>query len=370
MAHMSKATAKQYLGSDQASQKAESYGSAHGVSSSDLKLGRTFQAAVAQAKSFVKLMNVRPLLCLMLAGCAHLSDDLPLEPLALAVERDAALAGPSLHFKDKQVSHERYSAALRELAAAARQGRRQLLELVQRRFELVELTGPMLVTSYYEPTVPGARARTARFSQALYALPPETLRGATRADIDGHHALDGNNLELAFVEPFDAFVLAVEGSGNVDFGDGKLALDYGGTNGQPHVRLGPFLPESARRNMPSMEAHLRALPPEGLRAILDKDPRYTYFQPRRGDGPKTKIGVAAVDGRTIAVDPSLPHGTVALLETTHPDGKLLRRLVLAEDTGGGIRGARVDLFWGRDEEAHQQAGLMKQRGRLYFLVPR
>jgi membrane-bound lytic murein transglycosylase A len=306
----------------------------------------------------------------LLAGCAHLDDDLPLPPLAQAVERDAALPGGALRFGEKEIARERHAAALRELAAAARKGRRELLQLVRERFELVELAGPMLVTSYYEPTVPGARARSDRFTQPLYGLPPEEVRGSSRAQIDGQGVLAGRGLELAWVDPFDAFVLQVEGSGTVDFGTEKLALDFAGTNGQPHVRLGPFLPEKARRDMPSMEAHMRALPPSELRALLDKDPRYTYFQPRRGEGPRTKLGVAAVDGRTIAVDPSLPHGAAALLVTTRPDGKPLRRLVLAEDTGGGIRGARVDLFWGRDDEARRQAGLMKQRGRLFFLVPR
>jgi membrane-bound lytic murein transglycosylase A len=313
---------------------------------------------------------MRVLLLLALAGCAHLADDLPLEPLARAAERDAALPGGPLSFGRKQVARERYAAALKELAAAARKGRRELLDLVRDRFELVELVGPMLVTSYYEPTVPGVHQRTDRFSQALYALPPAELRASTRAEIDGLNVLAGKGLELAWVDPFDAFVLQVEGSGQVDFGDGKLALDFAGSNGQPHVRLGPFLPVAARRDMPAMEGYMRSLPSAELRTLLDKDPRYTFFQPRTGDGPRTKLGVAAVDGRTIAVDPALPHGTAALLSTTRPDGKPLVRLVLAEDTGGGIRGPRVDLFWGRDGEARKQAGLMKQRGRLYFLVPR
>jgi membrane-bound lytic murein transglycosylase A len=49
----------------------------------------------------------------------------------------------------------------------------------------------------------------------------------------------------------------------------------------------------------------------------------------------------------------------------------LSRFVLNQDTGGAIRGAgRVDLFWGRGEQAAFAAGLMRQPGRLYFLVPR
>jgi membrane-bound lytic murein transglycosylase A len=281
--------------------------------------------------------------------------------------------GPAtLELGPRHVTRERYAAALRELAAAARAG--NLAQLLATRFEPVELAGPMLVTAYYEPTVPGAHARTDRFTQPLYSLPPPPLRQGSRGELDqgdGHGLLDGRGLELAWVDPFDAFVLQVEGSGRVDFGGGEvLALDFAGTNGQPHVRLGPFLPESARRDMQTMETYLRAQSPADMRAILARDPRYTFFQPRIGEGPRTKLGVAAVDGRTIAVDPALPHGVAALLETTRPDGKPLRRVVLAEDTGGGIRGARVDLFWGRDEEARRQAGLMKQRGRLFFLIPK
>jgi len=316
---------------------------------------------------------------LVMVGCAHapyLDDDLPLEPLARAAERDAALVAKGagmLDFGARQVTRERYAASLRELAAAARAGRRPLLELVRKKFDTVELTGPMLVTAYYEPTIPGAASHSARFTQPLYSLPPLEQRSAARAEIDGgdgHGVLDGRGLELCWVDPFDAFVLQVEGSGRVDLGGELLALDFAGTNGRPHVRLGPLLPPPARRDMPSMESYLRSLPPAEMRAMIANDPRYTFFQRRIGEGPKTKLGVAAVDGRTIAVDPALPHGAAALLETTDPDGKPLRRIVLAEDTGGGIQGARVDLFWGRDDEARRQAGLMKQRGRLFYLVPR
>ena len=49
----------------------------------------------------------------------------------------------------------------------------------------------------------------------------------------------------------------------------------------------------------------------------------------------------------------------------------LRRFVLNQDRGGAIRGAgRADFFWGRGEEAATRAGLMKQPGRLFFLVPK
>ncbi len=49
----------------------------------------------------------------------------------------------------------------------------------------------------------------------------------------------------------------------------------------------------------------------------------------------------------------------------------LRRFVLNQDTGGAIKGAgRADFFWGRGNDAAFTAGLMKQPGRMIFLVPK
>jgi membrane-bound lytic murein transglycosylase A len=45
--------------------------------------------------------------------------------------------------------------------------------------------------------------------------------------------------------------------------------------------------------------------------------------------------------------------------------------MLAQDTGGAIRGAvRADFFWGFGEEAGQSAGRMRQSGRMWILYPR
>mgnify|MGYP002390230651 CR=1 FL=1 len=77
-------------------------------------------------------------------------------------------------------------------------------------------------------------------------------------------------------------------------------------------------------------------------------------------------------GGSIAVDPRhIPLGTPVLLSATLPGSdKPLNRLVVAQDTGGAIRGPiRADYFWGLGPEAGRQAGLMKQQGRLWLLWP-
>ena len=90
------------------------------------------------------------------------------------------------------------------------------------------------------------------------------------------------------------------------------------------------------------------------------------------EGPPGSLNVPLTAGRSIAVDPRhVPRGALMFLSTTHPaDGSPLRRLVMAQDTGAAITGAvRADLFWGSGPQAETNAGLMKQRGRLWLLVP-
>ena len=58
-----------------------------------------------------------------------------------------------------------------------------------------------------------------------------------------------------------------------------------------------------------------------------------------------------------------------------PDGsdgsRPFSRFVLNQDTGGAIRGpGRVDLFFGRGDEAGELAGQTKHLGSLYFLLPK
>ena len=51
-------------------------------------------------------------------------------------------------------------------------------------------------------------------------------------------------------------------------------------------------------------------------------------------------------------------------------GDRIQRLVVAQDTGGAIKGAvRGDFFWGYGKQAEQYAGRMKSRGEYYLLLP-
>ena len=79
----------------------------------------------------------------------------------------------------------------------------------------------------------------------------------------------------------------------------------------------------------------------------------------------------------MAIDASvLPLGAPFWIDTTWPSGtdkagQPLRRLMIAQDVGGAIKGAvRGDLFWGTGGQALEVAGRLKQPGRYFILLPK
>ena len=75
----------------------------------------------------------------------------------------------------------------------------------------------------------------------------------------------------------------------------------------------------------------------------------------------------------MAIDPKfVPLGAPVFLSTTEPNSKKpIKRLVVAQDTGGAIKGGvRADFFWGAGFEAGAKAGAMKQTGKIWVLLPK
>ncbi len=108
------------------------------------------------------------------------------------------------------------------------------------------------------------------------------------------------------------------------------------------------------------------------------NPSFVFFRELSGDGPVGAQGVALTPGRSLAVDRRfVPLGVPVWLDITAPSAdpaapdRALRRLVIAQDTGGAITGpVRGDVFWGFGVEAAAVAGRMKHPGRYYLLLPR
>jgi membrane-bound lytic murein transglycosylase A len=237
------------------------------------------------------------------------------------------------------------------------------------------------MTGYFEPQLRGRRMPDERFRTPLHALPPEPpgAGAPTRAAIEAG-ALFGRGLELVWLaEPWEAFFLQIQGSGRVLLEDGSvLRLGYAGQNGHPYVPVGRLLIASgaiAREEM-SMQAILawmRLEGPESANALMRANPSYVYFRTVEGlrpsQGPLGAQGVPLTPRRSIAVDPDfIPLGAPVYVATR--DGAH-RRLTVAQDVGGAIRGpARADLFHGWEEGAAEAAGRQRDPVLLFLLLPR
>ncbi len=263
-----------------------------------------------------------------------------------------------------------------------------------------------MITGYYEPLLKGGRVKTQRFRYPLYAAPDDMLhidlgaaypqlkdlrlRGRlqgkrvvpyySRAEIDdGTGAFKGR--ELYWVEnEVELFFLQIQGSGRIELADGaQIKVGYAEQNGHPYVSIGKKLVEMDELKLE--EASMQGIKawakknPNKLTALLDQNPSYVFFRelPEGLSAPLGALGVPLTNEYSIAVDPrTIPLGAPVFLATTYPNNSApLNRLMLAQDTGGAIKGAvRADFFWGFGESAGMQAGKMKQQGRLWVLFPK
>lgn len=237
---------------------------------------------------------------------------------------------------------------------------------------------PSLITGYYEPELPARLMPEGAFVHPLYRLPADP--GLTHAQIRAG-GLAGQGLEIAYLaDPVDAFFLQVQGSGRLRLPDGTvLRLGYAGKNGHPYRSLGKEmvargLIAAADISADAIRAWLAAHPDQ-VTDLLLTNPSYVYFRVIHDlspdDGPIGTAGVPLTAGLSLAVDPAfIPLGAIVVLDTVI-DAVPVTRLMVAQDTGGVIKGAqRADLFFGTGDLAGVQAGRQNAPGRLTVLLPR
>jgi membrane-bound lytic murein transglycosylase A len=263
-----------------------------------------------------------------------------------------------------------------------------------------------LITGYYEPVIRGSREKKNQFQYPLYTRPDDLLtvdlasvypelankrvRGRlvgnkvipyfTRGEIDSELSpLVGREL-LWGDDPIEIFFLQIQGSGMVKFDNGeKLHIGYADQNGQAYQSIGRLLID--RGEISADKASMQGIKdwgkrnPGKLKEILNANPSYVFFRelPPGLPGPLGALGTPILPERVVAVDTHfVPLGAPVFLSTTYPNSnKSLARLMMAQDTGGAIKGGvRADFFWGPGIEAGKQAGAMKQSGKIWVLLPK
>ena len=156
-----------------------------------------------------------------------------------------------------------------------------------------------------------------------------------------------------------------------------IRLGYAGQNGHVYYAIGRELIargalEKEAVSLQSIREWLNANPDQADE-IMNTNASYVFFQELKEDGPKGGEGVALTAGRSLAVDHSLMAYGLPIwadIEEPVPGAGPIRRMMVAQDTGGAIRGpVRGDVFWGHGARAEQLAGPMKSSGRYWVLLP-
>lgn len=238
-----------------------------------------------------------------------------------------------------------------------------------------------MFTGYYLPELHGSRVRSARYDVPIYRMPSGGLRNFSRAQIKAG-ALEGKGLELLWVDNYiDAFFMEIQGSGRVVMEDGSIVgLGFAGGNGHEYYAIGKTLVNNgeiakADISMQTIRAWIEQHAVEGEQLMLS-NASYVYFRYTPVDpnvGPAGAMAVPLTAQHSLAIDnKNLPYGVPIWLDADHPvQGKRLHRLLMAQDTGGAIKGViRGDVYWGQGAEAGQMAGPMKSKGHYFLLVPR
>ncbi|MDL2285231.1 MltA domain-containing protein [Desulfovibrio sp. OttesenSCG-928-F07] len=250
-------------------------------------------------------------------------------------------------------------------------------------FTWLRLTPEFGFTGYYEPTIRADSHPGPIYRYPIYAMPKDLKPGKQYLDrhsIDRKQALAGKGLELAWVaDDIDIFFLQIQGSGRLVYPDGKVRhVLYAGKNGHAYVPLGRVMRERGllepdNVNMNSIRTCLNENP-SIKDELLDTNPSYVFFR-LEDDGPVGSMGRILTPRVSLAIDPRvLPYGSLLFFNVDLPDqfgvhNRNTQALALPQDSGGAIKGRRIDLFMGAGNEAEHVAGHLNSEGTVYILMP-
>lgn len=240
-------------------------------------------------------------------------------------------------------------------------------------------------TAYYEPDLRGSKAPSRRFTIPIYRKPPDLQAGQpylTRAEIE-NGALRGKGLEIAWVEdPIGLFEMQIQGGGRIALSEGgSLRLGFDGTNNRPYTAIGKVLADEGaiprdQVTAQSIRKWLQANP-QRSRDVMRRNERYVFFKDTKGAGPVGAQGVTLTSGRSLAIDAAvMPYGVPVWVDTMRPGAAggartPYRRLMVAQDTGGDIKGpGRGDIYLGSGNAIGDIAGRFNSGGRMFLLLPK
>lgn len=230
-------------------------------------------------------------------------------------------------------------------------------------------------TGYYSPVIAGCRKQSATCNEPIMGVPTNgtNYKGVAKKDIVNKKI----GRILYWANMVDVQNLQIQGSGMLKLEDGSLVkLNFAAVNDMPFKSIGGQLQERGIKPAGGYSAdavwtHLKQNP-KLAKEVIYNNPRYVYFYESPQHSVIGKLGTPLSKIRSVAMDDSLyTLGLPVYVNTTLSDGRPFNRLMIAQDTGGAIKGwIRADIFFGSGDEAYKVAHGQHSQGQMFILMPK
>lgn len=256
-----------------------------------------------------------------------------------------------------------------------------------------------LLTGYYEPQLNGSLVKTSTFKYPIYETPDDLIivdLSSIYPDLKNYRLrgrLEGNKLVPYYTRKetksehmnarvicytdskLDLFFLEIQGSGRVTLTNGDtIFVGYANQNGHRYRAIGRYLVKiNALKieevSLQSIRAWL-VKHPQRMDEVLNYNDSVVYFKEKKKSASGA-LGLCLTPTRSIAVDRQyIPLGSMLYLSADIKN-KSVSKVVVAQDTGGAIKGAiRADMFLGYGNEARETAGELKSPLKLWIFLPK
>ncbi len=279
-------------------------------------------------------------------------------------------------------------------------------ELLVKNFRWFELIPSPLFTGYYEPLVEASLKPRPDYPYPIYGIPKDLKKADlgqfhprwkgeiliyriengyikpyyTREEIEKLGVLKDKAKKIGWVKNLaDLYFLQIQGSGRLILPDGRVIhIGFAGKNGRQFTSIRKILIESGimtpgEVSMENIKKYFEKHP-KIMEQIIYQDPSYVFFR-LLPDGPYGAMNKKLTPYVSLATDPSiLPLGSLLIFFLDLPKNdkfsysSRIKGLGLAQDTGGAIKGHRIDLFCGFGDKAEYIAGHLKKEGRVFLLL--
>lgn len=256
-----------------------------------------------------------------------------------------------------------------------------------------------LLTGYYEPSLRGSWVKKEPYIYPVYTTPndlisvdlssiyPDLKNYRLRGRLEGNRIVpyysreemqeDGLDADIICYtdSKVDLFFLEVQGSGRVVLDSGEtIFVGYANQNGHKYNSIGRYLvkKDEVKLENISLQSISKWLEdnPSRVDELLNYNKSVVYFA-KKDKAATGSLGLVLTPGRSVAVDRRyIPLGTMLYLDATISE-RDVSRIVMAQDTGGAIKGAiRADMFFGATKNAAQHAGRLKSALNLWMILPK